>query len=90
MEMESGIVRDLCHGQSIPSGTARVILDTADEDLPLDFNELITAEQRMDYGKLAMSLLTSPRKVSALLRLHRQSVSAAKKLAEVLRKVLRG
>ncbi len=68
----------------------RVILDTVNEDLPLDFNELMTAEQRLDYGKLAMSLLKSPGKVNALVRLRRQSVSAAQKLAEVLRKVLRG
>ena len=51
----------------------RVILDTANEDLPLDFNQLMTADQKMSYGKLALALVKSPGKVGALLRLQKQS-----------------
>ena len=86
--MESQIICECCREQTVSSGTVRVILDTAGEDLPLDFNEMMTAEQRMDYAKLAMALVKSPGKVSALLRLQKQSGEAAERLAEVLNKAL--
>jgi len=54
----------------------------------LDFNEMMTADQRMDYAKLAMALVKSPGKVSALLHLQKQSGEAAQRLADVLKKVL--
>ena len=66
----------------------RVILDTANEDLPLDFNQLMTAEQKMSYGKLALALAKSPGKVGALLRLQTAGPeTAAGKLAEVLARI---
>jgi len=88
VEMESGIICELCRARNIPSGIIRVILDTASEDLPLDFNELMTENDRMDYGKLAGKLFRSPGKVGSLLRLQKQSTEAAKRLAGVLNGVL--
>jgi adenosylhomocysteine nucleosidase len=87
VEMESGVVRAICAHQKIPSATIRVILDTATEDLPLDFNQLMTQRQKMHYGKLALAILKSPGRISALLELQRQSRAAAAKLAEMLRRV---
>ena len=88
VEMESQIIRGICREQKIPSATLRVILDTATEDLALDFNQLMTANQKMNYGKLALELLRSPGKIPALMELQRQSRAAAEKLAEVLRRIL--
>ena len=88
VEMESEVIRRICRGQKIPSATIRVILDTATEDLPLDFNRLMTARQTLHYGKLALELLRSPGKIPALMELQRQSRAAAEKLAEVLRKII--
>ena len=84
VEMESEIICAVCREQKIPSATVRVILDTANEDLPLDFNQLMTAEQKMSYGKLALALVKSPGKIGSLLRLQKQSEAAAEKLGQVL------
>ncbi len=90
VEMESQVTCAVCREQNIPCATVRVILDTATEDLPLDFNRLMTAGQRMHYGKVAVALVKSPRRVGALLRLQKRSKTAAEKLARVLTTVLSG
>ena len=84
VEMESEPIRAVCREQRIPSATVRVVLDTVQEDLPLDFNDLLTAEQKMSYAKLALALVKSPGKVPKLLRLGRQSRATAEKLGQVL------
>jgi adenosylhomocysteine nucleosidase len=86
VEMESGFIRALCHEQSIPSATVRVILDTAAEDLPLDFNRVMNANQQIDFRKLTAALMKSPGKIPALLRLQQRSRIASRKLSEVLSK----
>jgi adenosylhomocysteine nucleosidase len=87
VEMESQVICAVCREQKIPSATVRVILDTVHEDLPLDFNQVMTANQKMNYGKLALALAKSPGKVGALLRLQKAAAAAAGKLAGVLGRI---
>jgi nucleoside phosphorylase len=84
VEMESQFICAACKKENVPSVTVRVILDTANEDLPLDFNRLMNARQQMSYGKLAMALMKSPGKIPALLRLQTQTRAAAQILSDVL------
>ena len=88
VEMESSVIRSACRAAGIPSATVRVISDTAGETLPLDFNRLMTADQKIHFGKLAFALAKSPEKIPALLRLQRQTNLAARNLASLLAKVV--
>lgn len=88
VEMESLHIHQVCTENGVPSATVRVILDEAGEDLPLDFNALMTPDMRMDFGKLSWTIAKSPGKISALMRLQKQSQAAAEKLAQVLAKVI--
>jgi len=90
VEMESGMIRELCRARGVPGGTLRVISDPADVDLPLDFNALMTADHRMDYGRLAWHLVRSPGRVPGLMRFQRELSAAANRLAGVLDGVVSG
>lgn len=89
VEMESEVIQSICRERGIPCATVRVISDTANEDLPLDFNALSNADLSLNYGKLALAVAKSPGKIPALLRLQKNCKFAAERLAEVLRQVLR-
>jgi uridine phosphorylase len=88
VEMESAIICAVCGRQGIPNAVVRVILDSATEDLPLDFNVLMDTRQELAPGKLALALLRQPQKIPALLRLQRRSAAAARALTQVLTRVI--
>jgi len=88
-EMESAAIHIVCAERGIPSATVRVISDTADEDLPLDFNALSKPDKNLDYGKLFLAVAKSPGKIPALMKLQKQTQFAAEQLANVLEKIIR-
>jgi adenosylhomocysteine nucleosidase len=90
VEMESDVMRKICREQNIPSATVRVISDEAGEDMPLDFNALMTPDCKMDFAKLAFKLLTGPQKIPRLLRFQKQTAMASRKLADTIEKLLIG
>lgn len=88
VEMESGVIRRLCHERGLPSATVRVISDAAHEDLPLDFNKLVRPDGLIHNGKLARTVLHRPHKIPALIALGARTKSAAARLAAILHAVL--
>jgi adenosylhomocysteine nucleosidase len=88
VEMESGHIRALCRLRRIPSVTVRVISDTADEDLPLDFNAFLTPDSQISYMRMGLALLRSPGSIPRLLAMRRRTLRAAESLTTVLTGIL--
>lgn len=86
VEMESESIRDFCRERDIPSATIRVVSDTALEDLPLDFNTLMSPTQKINYSKLTWALVRAPFKLAELLAFQQKTVDAAKALGAFLTK----
>jgi adenosylhomocysteine nucleosidase len=89
VEMESAAIHNVCRERGIPCATVRAISDTANEDLPLDFNQLSKPDLSLDYARLLWAIAKAPGKIPALLRLQKNSSVAAQRLAEVLVTVTR-
>lgn len=87
VEMESAVIGEVCRERGLPFATVRAISDVADEDLPLDFNQLSKPDRSLDYGRLALAVAKSPGKIGALMRLQKNSQLAAERLAAVLARV---
>ncbi|HEY3762733.1 MAG TPA: hypothetical protein VGN23_13390 [Verrucomicrobiae bacterium] len=87
-EMESAAIHAVCAEHGIPCATIRVISDTANEDLPLDFNALAKPDKNIDMGKLLLAIARSPGKIGALMELQKKTKFAAERLAKVLEKVV--
>jgi adenosylhomocysteine nucleosidase len=88
VEMESEVIRGICRQHHIPSATIRVISDAAQEDLPLDFNALMTARQQINFARLAWQLVKSPATIPRLLELRKRTAQARDELGDVLAKLL--
>jgi adenosylhomocysteine nucleosidase len=88
VEMESEAINAVCRERRIPCATIRVISDTANEDLPLDFNALARPDKSLDFGKLAWAIAKSPGKIGALMELQKKTKFAAEQLAAVLAKII--
>ena len=87
IEMESEMIHSVCRERGIPCATIRAISDTAEEDLPLDFNRLSKSDQSLDYAKLFLALAKSPGKIGALMELQKKTRFAAEQLAAILAKI---
>jgi adenosylhomocysteine nucleosidase len=90
VEMESESIRDYCRERDIPCATVRVISDTALEDLPLDFNTLLSPAKKINYRKLTWALVRAPFKLAELLAFQQKTVDAAKALGQFLARFVRG
>lgn len=87
-EMESAAVQAVCRERGIACATVRVISDTANEDLPLDFNQFLTPDKKLEMSKLMMAVASKPWKMGAMMELQKNTKVAARRLGEVLKKTI--
>lgn len=88
VEMESSAIRAICRERKIAAATIRVISDIATEDLPLDFNAVMTPDYRLSMAKLLGKLMREPAKIPQLMEFQKRTVFAARRLGETLEKLM--
>jgi nucleoside phosphorylase len=84
VEMESSGVLAAAHAANIPAIAIRVISDDVGQDLPLDFNRVLTAKGKVRPVRLLSSIAAEPAALRGLLRLAKDSRRATAALADFL------
>lgn len=84
VEMEAAGVAETAASAHLPFFCIKVVSDTADEGLPLDFNRFRDADGRFQPGRIAASALVHPFCLPALVRLFRASRQASVHLGDFL------
>jgi adenosylhomocysteine nucleosidase len=87
VDMESETIRRIAGEQGIPMIALRSISDTVHEMLPLDFNQFMTPQGGMRFGRLIAHLMFHPGKIPSLLRFQKRVSIAARELAKALEMV---
>jgi adenosylhomocysteine nucleosidase len=84
VEMESFEVLSEALAWMTEGIAVRAVSDVADEDLPLDFDQVVTEEGELSMARLAGQIVRKPSVIPALIRLGKRSGEAAKRLADFL------
>jgi adenosylhomocysteine nucleosidase len=84
VEMESFGVLSAAQEKGIPAVAIRVIGDTADEDFPLDMNEVLTDEGRVSIPRVLGQVARNPSSLPGLMRLGQDTKRSATALCEFL------
>ena len=84
VEMESAVIHETCKIHGIPCATVRVISDTANEELPLNFNSFMNSEMKLSYVKMAWALCRKPWIAPRLIRFGSRIKCSARQLANTL------
>ena len=90
VEMESAGIHEIAQSRQIPCLTLRAISDAADENLPLDFNRLLTSQRKLDLAKLCGALCRNPVRLPALVRFYGSMAKTSRALAVALCRLLGG
>jgi len=88
VDMESTAIADVCAQRNVPFLIVRSISDLLDEDLPLDFNQCMDRDGRVNSGKVTKAALVKPRSIKGLLELRKRSELCAERMAEFIRGIL--
>jgi nucleoside phosphorylase len=84
VEMESFDILLESWAFGVPAVAIRAISDRVDEDLPLDLNRVLTGEGEISVPRVLGQVAMSPKAIPGLIRLGKQSRSAAGELAKFL------
>ncbi len=84
VEMEAAGVAAEAEALGVPFHCIRVVTDTSNEDMGLDFNACRDADGRFQLGRIAVSALRQPRHIPELLKLNERARAATARLGDYL------
>jgi adenosylhomocysteine nucleosidase len=84
VEMESFAIAEVAAEHGLPMVAIRVISDTTDRDLPIQIDNMVDAQGRVSVKGVVRQVVHHPLHLPALIRLGRESRSAAEALAHFL------
>ncbi len=84
VDMESFAVLQVARARELPAAAIRVISDSFDQDLPVNIDTMVDAEGHVKIGGVLRYVAKHPLVVPALVRLGRESKTAAEALAHFL------
>ncbi len=88
VEMESAAVAEVASKKGVEFAAIRSISDDIDDDLHLDYDNMISDEGKVKVSSIALSVLKNPQKLALLSRLNKQTKSAAESLAFFMSKLV--
>lgn len=84
VEMETAGVIQAALREQVPWAAIRAVSDTAEESLPLDFNRLRAPDGDLPTSRVAFAAMTHPAAIPGLIRLGKNTATAAEALAGCL------
>jgi adenosylhomocysteine nucleosidase len=84
VDMESFSILGVARASNLPAVAIRVISDSFDQDLPVDIDSMVDGEGNVKIGGVARYVARHPLTLPALVRLGRDSKTAAEALAHFL------
>jgi adenosylhomocysteine nucleosidase len=90
VDMESFFILNEAQERGICGVAIRAVSDSAGENLPLDFTQVLDDRGRVRGARLVLAIARSPQRIPALIRLGSASRRGAMKLAQVLDKTIEG
>ena len=88
VEMESAAVAEVAYEKGVGFAAIRSISDDIDDDLHLDYDNMISDEGKVKVTNIALSVLKNPQKLTLLSRLNKQTRRASKNLANFMTKLV--
>jgi adenosylhomocysteine nucleosidase len=88
VDMESFFILNEAQERGIDGVAIRAVSDAADENLPMDFTQVLDDRGRVRLARLARKIARAPQRIPALIRLGSASRRGAMKLAQVLDKAI--
>jgi len=81
VEMESAAVAEVACEKGVEFAAIRSISDDIEDDLHLDYDNIVSDEGKVKVTSIALGVLKDPRSLALLSRLNKQTKTAAKSLA---------
>ena len=88
VEMESAAVAEVAHEKGVGFAAIRSISDDIDDDLQLDYDNIISDEGKVKTASIALGVLKNPKSLALLSRLNKQTKIASKSLAHFISKLV--